>query len=105
MEAALNAELAVNHRNINASVMHSSQKFLGENKYYAHLLNPRRWGLQPNMRRWDVVCVNITPPLLTEKPRAVEIHGRRQSKARNEKVQVSASMTLLFAIPVNRGEN
>ena len=33
--------------------------------------------------------VNITP-LLTQKRRAVEIHGRRQSKARDEKVQMSA---------------
>ena len=35
-----------------------------------------RWGLQPNARRWGV---NITPPLLTQKRRVVEIHRRRQS--------------------------
>ena len=29
------------------------------------------------------------PPLLTKKRRAIEIHGRRQSKARNEKLQMS----------------
>ena len=38
--------------------------------------------------------VNITLSLLTQKRMAVEIHARRQLKARNEKVQMSLDLFL-----------
>ena len=48
----------------------------------------QRWGLQPNAQRLGGGGKHYPP--LTQKQRAVEIHRRRQSKARNEKVQMSS---------------
>ena len=43
-------------------------------------------------------------PLLTKKQRAVEIYGRRQSKARNEKVQISAYFYFFQKVNYGQGQ-
>ena len=80
----------VSHLHIFTTKKNTKDYFPTHQNGMANFLNSRGAGVSRRTRGAGGRV--ILPPLLTQQRRVVEIHGRRQSKVRNRKVQMSVCL-------------